>query len=96
MRVAIHSLHKVNSRIHSMSGSYRFQVQIEITEAMSLFIPLKKGKAGIGVTGGKEQHGANNASHSHQLPWLAFNMEIGNGISSPPFSLDLHVNEVSG
>lgn len=39
MRVAVHSLHKVNSRIHSMSGSYRFQVQIEITEAMSLFIP---------------------------------------------------------
>lgn len=45
---------------------------------------------------GEEQHGANNASHSHQLPWPAFNMEIGNGISPPPFSLDLHVNEASG
>lgn len=39
MRAAVHSLHKVNSRIHCMSGSYRFQVEVEITEVMSLFIP---------------------------------------------------------
>lgn len=65
---------------------------------MSFFFSYcEESKAGIGVTDGESAAWANNASHSHQLPWPAFNMEIGNGISSPPpFSLDLHVNEVSG
>lgn len=36
---AVHSLHNVNSHIHRMSGSYRFQVRVEITEVMSLFMP---------------------------------------------------------
>lgn len=41
MRVAVHSLHKENSHIHCMSGSYRFQVEIEITKAMSLYSSRK-------------------------------------------------------
>lgn len=39
MRAAVHSLHKVNSHIHCMSGSYRFQVEVVIIEVISLFIP---------------------------------------------------------
>lgn len=44
MRVAVHRLHRVNSRIHCMSGLYRFQVQIKITEAMSPFYTLEKAR----------------------------------------------------
>lgn len=44
MRVAVHSLHRVNSYIHCVSGPYRFQVQIKITEAMSPFYTLEKAK----------------------------------------------------
>lgn len=38
-RAAVHSLRNVNSHIRGMPGSYRFQVEVEITEVMSLFIP---------------------------------------------------------
>lgn len=38
-RAAVHRLRNVNSHIHGMPGSYRFQVEVEITEVMSLFIP---------------------------------------------------------
>lgn len=44
---------KVNSRIHLMSASYRFQVEIEMTEIMSLFfffVPFEESEAGIGET----------------------------------------------
>lgn len=34
-RAAVHSLHKVNSSIHCVSGSYRFQVQAHLTEVTS-------------------------------------------------------------
>lgn len=44
VRAAVYSPHNENSHIHLVSHTYKFRIEVEITEIMSVFIPLKRAR----------------------------------------------------